>query len=225
MWCGVWWDGERLPRASSSIIRRRRLFASGEAFCRSSGPRFHHVGSAVIQFAGMSPAQTAASQPIPPTPRWFDPAVLLATCGGLGMIGFAPGTFGAAVGVLITLACGRLSLPPVAEAGLLVAINLIGIPACTRAARVLGRGKDPGVIVYDEAASLPLAALVVPAAARTPAVLVALFVLHRLFDITKPFPCRQLERLPAGLGIMADDWGAAAYVAVCLVIGRWLGWL
>jgi len=180
---------------------------------------------AVLQFAGMSPAPPASSQSATPSPRWFDPAVLLATCGGLGMIRFAPGTFGAAVGVLITMAFGRLSLPPVAEAGLLVAINLIGIPACTRAARALGRGKDPGTIIYDEAASLPLAALVVPAAARTPAVLVAVFVLHRLFDITKPFPCRQLERLPAGLGIMADDWGAAAYVAVCLIIGRWQGWL
>ena len=111
------------------------------------------------------------------------------------------------------------------EVGLLVAINLVGIPACTRAARVLGRGKDPGSIVYDEAASVPLAALVMPAAARSPTMLAALFVLHRLFDITKPFPCRRLEHLPAGLGIMADDWGAAAYVAVCLAIGRWLGWL
>ncbi len=179
----------------------------------------------MIQFAGMTPAEAPLPQPAPTAPRWFDPAVLLATCGGLGMIGFAPGTFGAAVGVLITMACSQLMLPPLVEAALLVVINLIGIPACTRAARALGRGKDPGAIVYDEAASLPLAALVVPAAARTPTVLVALFVLHRLFDITKPFPCRQLERLPAGLGIMADDWGAAAYVAVCLTIGRWLGWL
>jgi phosphatidylglycerophosphatase A len=56
-------------------------------------------------------------------------------------------------------------------------------------------------------------------------VLAAAFVLHRLFDITKPFPCRRLEHLPAGLGIMADDWGATAYVAACLAIGRWMGWL
>ena len=159
------------------------------------------------------------------TPRWFDPAVLAATCGGLGRIGFAPGTFGAAAGTLIALAFARLALPLVVEVYLLVAINLVGIPVCTRAARALGRGKDPGAIIYDEAASVPLAALVVPAAARSSTVLAALFVLHRLFDITKPFPCRRLERLPAGLGIMADDWGAAAYVAVCLAIGRWLGWL
>jgi len=189
---------------------------------------FHAVAATVIQFTGMTPAESALPPPAPsarPTRRRFDPAVLLATCGGLGMIGFAPGTFGAAVGVVVTMALGRLSLPWVAEAGLLVVVNLIGIPICTRAARTLGWGKDPGAIIYDEAASLPLAALVVPAAARTPAALVTLFALHRLFDITKPFPCRRLERLPAGLGIMADDWGAAAYAAVGLAIGRWLGWL
>jgi phosphatidylglycerophosphatase A len=173
----------------------------------------------------MAPAEPAPTISDPAAPRWFDPAVFLATCGGLGRIGFAPGTFGAAAGALIALAFARLGLPLVVEAGLLMAINLVGIPICTRAARALGRGKDPGSIVYDEAASVPLAALVVPAAARSPTVLAALFVLHRLFDITKPFPCRRLEHLPAGLGIMADDWGAAAYVAVCLAIGRWLGWL
>jgi phosphatidylglycerophosphatase A len=173
----------------------------------------------------MLPATPAPTTSTPAAPRWFDPAALLATCGGLGRIGLAPGTFGAAAGTLVALALAQLALAPVIEAGLLVAINLIGIPICTLATRAIGRGKDPGAIIYDEAASVPLAALVVPAASRSPMVLVALFVLHRLFDITKPFPCRRLEHLPAGLGIMADDWGAAAYVAVCLAIGRWLGWL
>ena len=42
------------------------------------------------------------------------------------------------------------------------------------------------------------------------------FAGFRLFDIWKPFPCRQLERLPGGLGIMADDLGAAAWMALIL---------
>jgi phosphatidylglycerophosphatase A len=50
-------------------------------------------------------------------------------------------------------------------------------------------------------------------------------VLLRIFDIGKPFPCRQLERLPTGLGIMADDWGAAAWTAACLAIARWQHWI
>jgi phosphatidylglycerophosphatase A len=148
----------------------------------------------------------------------------MATCGGLGRIPRAPGTFGAVAGTLLAAGLARLAWPPVVEASLLVLANLLGIAASTRAARLLGRGHDPGAIVIDEAASLPLALLALPAAARTPAVLAAAFVLHRLFDITKPFPCRRLERLPAGLGIMADDWGAAAYVAACLGFARWSGW-
>ena len=155
----------------------------------------------------------------------FDPAVLVATCGGLGWLGRAPGTLGAAAGVIAAAAVARLGLSPLAEVAAAVVANLVGIPACTRAARLMGRGHDPGAIVYDEAASAMLVLLAVPAAARGPAVLVAAFALHRLFDITKPFPCRRLERLPAGLGIMADDWAAAAYAAACLTACRWLGWL
>ena len=43
------------------------------------------------------------------------------------------------------------------------------------------------------------------------------FVLFRVFDIWKPFPCRRLEKLPGGWGIMADDWMAGIYAAFCCV--------
>lgn len=42
------------------------------------------------------------------------------------------------------------------------------------------------------------------------------FILFRLFDIWKPFPARQLEQLPGGWGIMADDWMAGIYAAIVL---------
>ena len=165
--------------------------------------------------AGPTPPATAA-------PPWFSPAVFLATCGGVGRLGLAPGTAGAAVGAVAAagLAAAELQLP--VEAALLVAVNLVGVPICTRAVALLGRGSDPGAIVYDEAASLPLGLLVVPPAARSPVVIAVAFLLHRLFDISKLPPCRQLERLPAGLGIMADDWAAAAWMAIGLVALRWL---
>jgi phosphatidylglycerophosphatase A len=99
------------------------------------------------------------------------------------------------------------------------------VPACSRAAARLGLGKDPGAIVFDEAAAMALTLLVVPPAARTPATVAAAFLLFRFFDITKPPPARQCERLPAGLGIMADDWAAAAWAAVALMVARRLGWL
>jgi len=172
-----------------------------------------------------------------PTPSgWLDPAVFLATCGGIGRVGFAPGTCGSLVGIPLSLATGWLAtvgsarfgsgwLTIAVEAALVAAICLVAVPICTRAAHRLGRGEDPGAIVIDEAAALPLALLAVPFAGRSWPVLVAGFLLFRLFDISKPFPCRRLEELPAGLGIMADDWGAAAWAAAGLAIARWQGWV
>jgi len=49
------------------------------------------------------------------------------------------------------------------------------------------------------------------------------FILFRAFDIWKPFPARQAESLPGGLGIMADDWMAAVYAAIGLWIARAAG--
>jgi phosphatidylglycerophosphatase A len=51
------------------------------------------------------------------------------------------------------------------------------------------------------------------------------FVLFRLFDIWKPFPVRQLERLPRGWGIMADDWMAGIYAAILLRVALHFGLL
>jgi phosphatidylglycerophosphatase A len=47
-------------------------------------------------------------------------------------------------------------------------------------------------------------------------------VLFRAFDILKPVPLPSLARLPAGLGIMADDLGAAVYTILLLWLLRWL---
>ena len=49
------------------------------------------------------------------------------------------------------------------------------------------------------------------------------FILFRVFDIWKPFPARQAESLPGGLGIMADDWVAAIYTALAIWLARALG--
>jgi len=173
----------------------------------------------------------------PPRPGLFEPAVLLATCGGIGWIPFAPGTFGSLVGLPLSLGLAAVATPLAAMLGLtgpaggasvevaLVAVLFaVGIPICTRAAQLLG-GKDPGPIVLDEAVAVPLVLVAVPPEARGPVVLAAAFVLFRVFDILKPPPCRQLERLPTGLGIMADDQGAAVLAAACLGVARWRGWL
>jgi phosphatidylglycerophosphatase A len=49
------------------------------------------------------------------------------------------------------------------------------------------------------------------------------FILFRVFDIWKPFPARQAESVPGGLGIMADDWVAGIYAALGIWLGRAFG--
>jgi len=166
-------------------------------------------------------AESVTTAPIP----WWSPAVIVATCGGVGRVGLAPGTAGAAVGAVAAAGLAALQLPLAVEAGLLLAVNAAAVPLCSRAAAVIGRGGDPGAVCLDEATSVPLGLLVLPPAARSPLVIAAAFLLHRIFDITKPPPCRQLERLPRGLGIMADDWGAALWVAACLALARGLDFI
>ena len=188
----------------------------------------------------MSESEAAGSTPAPPgaAAPWRDPAVWIATCGGIGRAGFAPGTLGAAAGVALSVAAGAAAAwltarfpsagtaaTTVVESLLVGGLCLVGVPICSRAAALLGRGKDPGAIVFDELAAMAGTLLVVPPAARTAAVLVVGFALFRLFDIWKPFPCRRLERLPGGLGVMADDWAAAAYAAAVLALVRQQGWL
>lgn len=173
----------------------------------------------------MPNAQDDSPGSTPQSIDWWSPFIAIATCGGAGRVGLAPGTAGAAVGAIAAAGLAACDWPMTVEALVLVAVNLVAVPVCSRAAAALGRGSDPGAICLDEAASLPLGLLVVPAAARSPMVIAVAFLLHRAFDIAKPTPCRQLERLPRGLGIMADDWGAAAWMGACLAAARWLGWL
>ena len=94
----------------------------------------------------------------------------------------------------------------------------LGIPICGIAAEQM-RKKDPGAVVWDEFASLPMVFFgVSPELLMQPMVLGCGFLLHRIFDISKLPPARQLERLPGGLGIMADDWCASHYAWVALKI-------
>ncbi len=80
------------------------------------------------------------------------------------------------------------------------------------------------MIVIDEFAGQFLALLALP---PTWPVLLAGFVLFRLFDIMKPPPARRLEALPGATGIMADDLLAGLYanlllqLAIRLAPGVW----
>jgi len=95
---------------------------------------------------------------------------------------------------------------------------LAGVPAASIVEKESGK-EDPGHVVIDEVAGQFVALMLLPAEFRY--VLLA-FVLFRVFDILKPPPVRQLERLHGGLGIMVDDVAAGVYaLLVALVVHHW----
>jgi phosphatidylglycerophosphatase A len=157
---------------------------------------------------------------------------------GVGFIPFAPGTFGSAagLGLYLLLRAGTLgivysfapdysltyesveSLRVMLMLAVIILITALGIWAASRAEKILAR-KDPGVVVVDEVAGQLITFLFIPLGGRLSWwMLLAGFVLFRLFDIWKPYPIRRLESLESGLGIMADDILAGVYAAAALTL-------
>ncbi len=138
----------------------------------------------------------------------------IATLGPVGYMPVAPGTWGTLAAALAVTAMYGLS--DHAFAAIAVGVTLIGTWAADSAERTIG-GKDPGCVVIDEVAGYFVSVLYLP---RTAAILFAAFFLFRIFDIIKPPPCRRLERMGGGLGIMMDDVAAGIYTNI--VIRAWL---
>ncbi|HKN24919.1 MAG TPA: phosphatidylglycerophosphatase A [Candidatus Acidoferrum sp.] len=156
---------------------------------------------------------------------WF---ILLGKGIQLGLGADAPllsGTFGMLVLLVPSIAVWML-------------LAYLGVHYSSQVAQFAGV-KDPQYVVIDEVSGVHLALILGLAPLATPGTflhasdagmfalytgmsllnwkyLLAAFVLFRIFDIAKPFPCRRLEQLPGGWGIMADDWMAAVYAAICL---------
>jgi len=141
-------------------------------------------------------------------------ALTIATWFGCGYSPFAPGTAGSLGAVAVALAlAGCFGLGRLELACMALAAALVGIWAGDRAARYFGR-KDPGPVVVDEVAGQWLA--LAGAAVWNWKSWLAAFLLFRAFDIWKPFPARQAESLPGGIGIMTDDVVAGLYAALVL---------
>jgi phosphatidylglycerophosphatase A len=138
-------------------------------------------------------------------------ATILGTGFGSGYSPVAPGTAGSAVGLLLFWwPLGRWGT--LAQAGVTLAVFLVGWVAAGHVARGAGQ-EDPGIVVVDEIVGMWLTLLALP---FTPVTAFAGFLLFRLMDVVKPWPARSFERLPGGLGIMADDVMAGIYANVAL---------
>jgi phosphatidylglycerophosphatase A len=166
------------------------------------------------------------------------PRLLLISTFGLGFMRPASGTWGSLPPVVVALVlflwgCGPLSHPWV-YFGVLGAVALVFSWACIAQGdhAEMRWGKDPSNAVADETAGQALTLLLLPyshvlyppvwAHDRIVPLLVFTlafaFVAFRVMDIVKPWPARQIQRLPAGWGILMDDLFAALYAAAVVQI-------
>ena len=173
----------------------------------------------------------AKEKPKKKTP--LDYFALAITTFGVGYLPLAPGTYGSMVGVGIYLLLGWAEVYFLSnyvskgwtEAQISAWIHvfnlviflpfcLLGIWAANRAT-ILFKKKDPQEAVVDEVMGQLIVFLFVPFAISWKLILAG-FLLFRLFDIWKPYPIDSLQNLPAGIGVCADDILAGVYGGVCL---------
>jgi phosphatidylglycerophosphatase A len=147
----------------------------------------------------------------------------------VGRIPFAPGTFGSVLGLGVL----ALLMAPgswwVLGGGIVLGA-VLSVWLCGESEKILGK-TDPGCVVADEVIAIPLCFVgwlawgqgVMPSVTMLFVdhwpVALAGFGLFRLFDIWKPWPVRQSQRLPGGWGVTVDDLLAAVYVNLVL-----MGW-
>lgn len=135
---------------------------------------------------------------------------------GAGYAAYASGTVASAMAFVPYMALhalNRPSLPPAAAyLAILAVVFVAGVRASTHAESIL-REKDPHYVTIDEFIGQWVALFLVPISAAS---LITGFFLFRLFDVWKPWPVRQSQSLPNGMGIMIDDVLAGIYACAVL---------
>lgn len=137
---------------------------------------------------------------------------------GAGYSPFAPGTCGAIIACVVLwlleiYGISSTTTTPIIYIGIIIITMIIGIIATN--ALESEWGKDPSKVVIDEVVGMWITMLFVP---LTWLNLLIGFVLFRFFDIVKPFGIRKIEKLPSGVGVMADDMLAGIFANICLLI-------
>jgi len=151
-----------------------------------------------------------------PAPRRNSAAFLIATWFGCGFAPVAPGTAGSLAGLLIAI--GLYYFVGYGRGTLLLLTAILLAPAIWAAGVVAKQTNqpDPQIVVVDEVLGqwITLAG----AATFNWKTWLAAFALFRLLDVWKPAPARQLESLPGGWGIVADDVMAGLYGALAIFV-------
>lgn len=151
----------------------------------------------------------------------------IATFFFVGYSPIAPGTCGSVVASAVYIAVAYMFPCHLsAVCGILILGALVAnIWTCGWARRFFG-SDDPQKVVIDEVLGCYVAIILVigfrsgPEIGPQPWIEAILALgLFRLFDITKPFPIRRIEKLGGGWGLWMDDLAAGVYAGIAAQIG------
>ena len=144
---------------------------------------------------------------IPEMKTWYG---MISTLGTLGRFSKMPGTLGSMAACVVWKAFGGLPIWAIAS------VAVIGTIAADKYEKAVER-EDPPEVVIDEVAGCWIACC-----GFEPTYAIVGLFLFRIIDITKPFPVREMERLPGGIGIMADDIAGGIMANLLLRAMTWL---
>ena len=133
----------------------------------------------------------------------------------IGHSKYAPGTMGSLIGVLIGYFL-ILNLDIKFYLIFLLIIIIVSYLLCEAHLKLYNK-KDPKEVVVDEVSGQFIAILGCVYSENLTYVFLSLilsFILFRFFDITKLGPIKKFEKLPNGIGIMADDIVAGLFAFV-----------
>lgn len=143
----------------------------------------------------------------PEMKTWYG---LIATLGTLGSYSKMPGTLGSVAACAILLLCKGIPLWAIAV------VTVVGTVASDKYAKASQR-EDPGEVVIDEVAGYWISCLWLDLSFA-----ISGLFFFRIVDIVKPFPVRQFEKLPGGVGIMADDIAGGIIVNLLMRLIHWI---
>lgn len=156
---------------------------------------------------------------------------MLTSCFGLGFMPIASGTWGSmpvaiGFGLMCYFGVSALTISLIMIVVTLAA-SLVTVHFSPAVIEASGK-KDPSEVVSDEVAGQAVTFIGASVFAGTEQLLLVTlvgFLVFRFFDIVKIFPCRRLEKLEAGWGILLDDIVAGIYAAVVLwfCVRLWIG--
>ena len=140
----------------------------------------------------------------------------IATGFGAGSAPKMPGTFGSVLGVGVWLV---IQLAGNSWAWVVFAAAILPIIWIAGAAERLWGRPDPPCVVIDEIVGMPVALAGIALDWR---LVLTGFAAFRLFDVWKPFPIRQSQKLPGGWGIVVDDLLAGGFACAVTHAVAWV---